>query len=86
MRSDQAWVAAHRAAHRLTPLYVLWAAVADAALVLAIVRTWSVGVVMSIAVAAFAVFLVVAVCSAALAGRAAKAIDNDTEGKASRNS
>ncbi|MCX2715652.1 SdpI family protein [Mycolicibacterium sp. J2] len=86
MRSDQAWVAAHRAATRLTPLYVLWAAVADAALVLAILRAWSIGAVIAIAVAAFAVFFVVAMCTAALASRAAKAVDNDTEGEASRSS
>lgn len=86
MRSDQAWVTAHRAARRLIPLYALWAVVADAALVVAVVRAWSVGAVISIAVAAFAVFFVVAMYTAALASWAAKTVDNDTEGEASRSS
>lgn len=79
MRSDRAWIAGHGAAHRLTPLYAMWAAAAGAVLLFAMLHTWSIDAVMLTSIAASAVFVIVAVCTAVVAGRAAKAADDDAE-------
>ena len=77
MRGDQAWMVGHRAARRLTPLYVLNAVAASAVLSLGVVQSWSTGVVMLAGITAFVAFVVIGVCAAIVAGRAAKSARDD---------
>lgn len=71
MRSDQAWVAGHRAALRLTPLWVVTT-------VVSLVALWAGGlwassaVAMIIGAAGVLAFVPIALYSAVVAGRAAK--------------
>ena len=55
MRSDQAWMAGHRAALRLTPVYLLITAIALAALLWAGLYASTNGVVMVVGLGGFAV-------------------------------
>jgi uncharacterized membrane protein len=76
MRSDHAWQAGHRAAHRLTPLYFVNAVAACAVLVVAVRRQWSVGAITGIGVAAFVTLIAIAVYATIRAGRAARSADD----------
>jgi|HubBroStandDraft_5_1064220.scaffolds.fasta_scaffold419958_2 hypothetical protein len=75
MRSDQAWVAGHRAALRLMPLHLL----TGVGLLLTVLSAQTVGDVHLVGVCGAAVFVVVAVITAIVAGRAAKAVDGDSD-------
>jgi len=79
MRSDQAWVAAHRAALRLTPLYLLTAAVTCAALAAAAVYATTTTVVFFIGIGAAAVLLAVLFYTAYIAGKAAKSVGDQPD-------
>ncbi len=76
MRSDQAWVAGHRAALRLMPLHLL----TGVGLLLAVLSAPTVEGVHLVGVGGAAVFLVVAVITAIVAGRAAKAVEDQSAG------
>lgn len=72
MRNDQAWRAGHRAALRLTPMYVVNAVAACAVLAFAAVRSWSPGSVWILAIGCLAVIIAVAIITAVVAGKAAR--------------
>ncbi|MUL78853.1 SdpI family protein [Mycolicibacterium sp. CBMA 226] len=72
MRSDQAWVAGHRAALRLMPLYVANAVSACGLLLAAIVRSWPVGPVMILGLGCVVVLVAIALYAAVVAGKAAR--------------
>ena len=76
MRGDQAWVAGHRAALRLMPLHLL----TGIALVVAVLCAPTVGTVHLVGIGGAAVFVVVAVVTGIIAGRAAKAVDDQPDG------
>jgi hypothetical protein len=76
MRSDRAWVAGHRAALRLMPLHLL----TGIALLLAALCAPTVGTVHFVGIGGAVVFLLVALFTAVIAGRAAKAVDDQTDG------
>jgi uncharacterized membrane protein len=69
MRSDHAWIAGHRAALRLTPVHVLTGIV----MLIAVVFTRTVAGLNIVGVGGTIVFVLVAVFTAVVAGRAAKA-------------
>lgn len=72
MRSDQAWVAGHRAALRLTPLHVA----TGIALVVGVLSVRTVRGLNVVGPCGAIVFIAVALVTAVVAGRAAKAADN----------
>jgi SdpI/YfhL protein family len=72
MRSDQAWVAAHRAALRLTPLYLIITAIACAALVWAALYAATPAVVIIVGLGGFGALVAVLIYSSIIAGKAAK--------------
>jgi uncharacterized membrane protein len=76
MRSDRAWVAGHRAALRLMPLHLL----TGIALLVAVLCAPTVGTVHLVGIGGAVVFVMVAVVTAVIAGRAAKAVDDRTDG------
>jgi hypothetical protein len=76
MRSDQAWVAGHRAALRLTPLYLLQLAVGLALLVVAVLHARTRTGIVVAGIGGMLLFLPVVIVAALVAGRAAKAADN----------
>ncbi|OCB49491.1 hypothetical protein A5721_33805 [Mycobacterium vulneris] len=80
MRSAHAWVAGHRAAQRLVPLYVVNAVVSCAALLVGVLCEFSIGGIMFIGIGLFAAFTGISVYVAIAAGRAARSSDdNDDE-------
>jgi hypothetical protein len=78
MRSDQAWVAGHRAALRLTLLYLVVLAAMLIAMVVA-VRQASKPVANLVAIGGLFVFIPVALYSAFVASRAAKLADDHSD-------
>jgi hypothetical protein len=81
MSSDQAWVAGHQAAGRLTPLYLLITGVACTGLVWAALYGSTPAAVINVGLGGFIALIVAVVVGAVLAGRAAKAAGG---GKADR--
>jgi hypothetical protein len=79
MRSDRAWVAGHRAALRLTPLHLLTLAALLTVLVIAVRRVQTVRGINLIGVGGAVIFVVVAMITALVAGRAAKAAENHSD-------
>ena len=77
MPSDRAWVAGHRAALRLMPLHLL----TGVGLLLAVLSAQTVEGVHLIGIGGAAVFVVVAVITAGVAGRAAKAVEDRSGGQ-----
>ncbi|WP_428341818.1 SdpI family protein [Mycobacterium sp.] len=75
MRSDQAWVAGHRAALRLTPLHL----VTGVSLVIGVFSAQSFAGLNLVGVCGAVVFVLVAAFTAVIAGRAAKAAEEDSD-------
>jgi hypothetical protein len=80
MRSDRAWVAGHRAALRLTPLHLLTLAATLGALWFAAEHTRTANGVQLALIVDVLVFVVVLLYTALVAGRAAKAADDNADG------
>jgi SdpI/YfhL protein family len=76
MRSDQAWVAGHRAALRLTPLHL----VTGATLLIGVFSARTVAGLNLVGVGGATVFVFVAAFTGIVAGRAAKAVERDSDG------
>jgi uncharacterized membrane protein len=74
MRSDLAWAAGHRAALRLTPVHLL----TGVAVLTALVFTRTVAGLNVVGVSGAVVFVVVVMLTAIVAGRAAKASQQDS--------
>ncbi|GAA2433119.1 SdpI family protein [Mycolicibacterium llatzerense] len=72
MRSDQAWVAGHRAAWRLAPLHGANAVIACGLLLAVIVRSWPPGPVILLGIGCLVAFIGIALYTAVIAGRAAR--------------
>jgi uncharacterized membrane protein len=81
MRSDAAWVAAHRAATRLTPLYLVITAIVCAAVLWAALYASSPGAVITVGLGGFAVLIVALIYTSIIAGKAAKSADRGTGGR-----
>jgi hypothetical protein len=79
MRSDQAWVAGHRAALRLAPLYVVVLAAMLIAMIVTVLYA-STPVVNIVAIGGFFVFIPLALYSAFVASKAAKLADDHSDG------
>jgi hypothetical protein len=75
MRSDQAWIAGHRAALRLTPVHL----VTGVSLLIGVFCARTVAGLNIVGVSGAIVFVVVALFTAVVAGRAAKAVERDSE-------
>jgi hypothetical protein len=73
MRSDQAWVAGHRAALRLTPLYLLQLAFTLTLLTVTVLQGRPRGAVMAVGIGGTLLYLLIVIIAAFVAGRAAKA-------------
>ena len=73
MRSDHAWIAGHRAALRLTPLHL----VTGASLLIGVFSAQTVAGLNLVGVCGAVVFVAVALFTAVVAGRAAKATSED---------
>jgi hypothetical protein len=76
MRSDQAWVAGHRAALRLAPLYLLQFAVMLTFLIIAVLRARTRSGIVVAGIGGTLLFLALVFFTAIIAGRAAKAVDD----------
>jgi hypothetical protein len=72
MRSDQAWIAGHRAALRLAPLYVLTTILSCAALIAAALFAPTISAITTAGLGSVGAILAVFVYSAAVASKAAK--------------
>ena len=79
-KSDQAWIAGHRAALRTVPLFVL-AAVALTAALFAAALCASIKVVILLGFVSFGVVLALLILAAIVASKAAKAADQHGEGR-----
>lgn len=75
MRSEQAWIAGHRAALRLTPVHL----VTGVSLLIGVFCARTVSGLNIVGVSGAIVFVVVALFTAVVAGRAAKAVARDSE-------
>ena len=75
MRSDQAWMAGHRAALRLAPWFVLTTVVGSVALFASALYTSSPNVVMLVGFGIFAVVLALLFFSTFIASKAATSVD-----------
>jgi hypothetical protein len=75
MRSDHAWIAGHRAALRLTPLHL----VTGASLLIGVFSAQTVAGLNLVGVCGAVVFVAVALFTAVVAGRAAKATEQDSD-------
>ena len=73
--------AGHRAAARLTPLYLVITAVVCAAVVWAALYASSPGVVITVGLGGFAVLIVAVIYTSIIAGKAAKSADGGTGGR-----
>lgn len=74
MRSDQAWVAGHRAALRLAPLYLLTTAATCVALFAVAVHAWRTLVVL-VGIGGLAAITALSIYTAVIASRAARSVD-----------
>jgi hypothetical protein len=79
MRSDQAWMVGHRAALRLTPLYLLATAIACAALLWAALYATTTAVIMVIGLGGVAALVAVLLYTGIIAGKAAKSADDQPD-------
>src|SRR6185437_6474580 len=79
LRSDSGWVAGHRAALRLTPLFLLMNVVTCGALFGAALYVSAPGMVRLVGFGVIAVVIAVVVYSAYVAGNAAKVADAGTD-------
>lgn len=75
MRSDRAWVAGHRAALRLTPLHL----VTGVSLLIGVFSARTIAGLNLVGACGAIVFLAVALFTGVVAGRAAKAVERDSE-------
>jgi uncharacterized membrane protein len=77
MKSDRAWMAGHRAALRMAPLFVLVTVAICVALFAAAIYAPTTKIVVIIGFASLAVVLILLVWSAIVAGRAAKSAEEE---------
>lgn len=82
LRSDQAWVAAHRAALQLKPLYLLVTAITWAALSAAAVYALTPGVIVPVGLGTAAALTALVIYTAFIAGKAAKSAEGEASHKA----
>ncbi len=75
MRSDRAWIAGHRAALRLTPVHL----VTGVSLLIGVFSAQTVAGLNLVGVCGAIVFVAVALFTAIVAGRAAKAAERDSD-------
>jgi hypothetical protein len=75
MRSDRAWVAGHRAALRLTPLYLLVLAATLIALAVTLLCTHAKSVAMTVGAGGLFAFVPLAIYSTVVADRTAKSAE-----------
>lgn len=76
MRSERTWIAAHRAALKLTPLYVLTAVLTCVALWAAALHATTPTIMFAVGLGASAVLIALVIYTAFIAGKAAKAVDD----------
>jgi SdpI/YfhL protein family len=78
LRSEQSWVAGNRAAVRLAPLYLLFNVAMSAALVVVALHGWRL-VVIFVGGGGRVVLIALSICTAVIAGRAARAADHHAD-------